>query len=289
MKWFAIVGLLLFFGVAIAPSINANLEKEYYPHTFQLSLSDIDSKELEDYLDNLKPRLAGINSRLELQEIIDELEAKFDSYGITLELDTLIADIPEEAFHSQVNNSNNTNSNCFIIGLVEWADYYSIGSRLLQYHYEKKLERAEKIVDFFGSLFVKFDSQGWYYPSLLVLLLLYPIAFYSFILYLLVDPENDFGLIYLIYNMFINRAIRVFLPFFKIYIRDTFLTGYEYLFTVGNQGKKIWETNFNAEISGFNGIKLYPSWISLTVFHINYDKDFIIGYARQVDVYPRTN
>ena len=41
MKWFALIGFLLFFGVAVAPSINADVKKTSIAHSTPLFLTRI--------------------------------------------------------------------------------------------------------------------------------------------------------------------------------------------------------------------------------------------------------
>jgi len=90
--------IVLFLGLAIAPSINANVSKASIdselveitteicgidgvkPHT--VSLSKEDAEEVELLIDDIKSRLDNVETREETVEIFNEAIVEFDKYGL---------------------------------------------------------------------------------------------------------------------------------------------------------------------------------------------------------------
>jgi len=98
MKKLLVVGVIvLFLGLAIAPSINANVNKASIDselveitteicglnggkHT--LSLSKDDAREVEKLIDDIKSRLDNVETREETVEIFNEAVVELDKYGL---------------------------------------------------------------------------------------------------------------------------------------------------------------------------------------------------------------
>jgi len=92
-KYLAVVVILLFIGLAFAPSINANVSKESLveftteicglnggKQTVKLTLEE--AQEVEDLFDSIRERLNATESRGEAEEIFKEAVVELDKYGL---------------------------------------------------------------------------------------------------------------------------------------------------------------------------------------------------------------
>jgi len=96
-KLLAVGVIVLFLGLAIAPSINANVSKtsvdsELVEITTEIcglnggkqtvSLSKEDAEEVEKLIDDIERRLDNVETREETVEIFNEAVVKLDKYGL---------------------------------------------------------------------------------------------------------------------------------------------------------------------------------------------------------------
>ena len=97
-KGLAVAVILLFIGLAFAPSINANISKASVdselveitteicgidgvrPNT--LSLSKEEAEEVEELIDDIERRLNAVETRKEAEEIFNEAVVELDKYGL---------------------------------------------------------------------------------------------------------------------------------------------------------------------------------------------------------------
>ncbi|MBU1941089.1 MAG: hypothetical protein KKC68_04890 [Candidatus Thermoplasmatota archaeon] len=286
MKWFAIVGMVLFLGVAVAPSINAATTHEIQKQTEIIVLNNLTSKttsitvsekdalSLQSYLDAFAQRLNMITCEHELQLMLDELEDTFYRYGIKLSLNDIYDSLPETAFIPA--SQNTSNSNCLVISNLPTVStvFQPLVSRILRYHYENQVQRALNIWDTYNSLPENNILRLFLLPLIYFILIYAPL-----INLLFVDP----GIIVSTYEIF-NGLLRGILPGFNIEIQN--ILSYGYLYTFGSQGKQQWNQTFNAMIYGFKSIKVYPNVISIFFTNLPVIMALTIGYARKVEVSP---
>src|SRR5512137_1922782 len=144
-KWLAIGIILLFVGVTIAPTINFNTVKasqdddivevttqacgiQVYGNT-TVKLTGEQYQNLQQYLSELSARLNKTQSQDEILLLIKEVVIKLNDYGLLPkhlrinEVQQLILAhyVPTPKSSTQIPSTNNTNSNCLILGRGTWS------------------------------------------------------------------------------------------------------------------------------------------------------------------------
>jgi hypothetical protein len=150
-KGLVVAVILLFIGIAFAPSINANVSKasidsELVEFTTELcglngampntvSLSKEDAEEVEKLIDDVKRRLDNVETREETVDIFNEAVVELDKYGLLGGLSVKQAQrlvtggyqnrramkVLEKLYSRNQENSDNTNLLCLITGEFDVA------------------------------------------------------------------------------------------------------------------------------------------------------------------------
>jgi hypothetical protein len=128
-KWFACVGMLLFLGVAVAPSIcGQDHVNEYVEGTIEfcglgkrqfVHLSMKDAADIIDLFDGMKNRMDDVRSYEQLKEIVNDGIDAIDSYGL---LGDLRANHVKHLITGKLQSSGNRC--CLILGRTSQTSFY---------------------------------------------------------------------------------------------------------------------------------------------------------------------
>jgi len=163
MKKLLVVGVIvLFLGLACAPSINANVSKESElveitteicglgggKHTVQLTKDE--AKEVEQLIDDIERRLDEVETREEAEEIFNEAVVELDEYGLLGGLSVkqaqrlvtgrfqrynamrLFANVSELV---DTNQNGMKNTFCLIAGLSSETVFFGLLARFLSFNF----------------------------------------------------------------------------------------------------------------------------------------------------------
>jgi hypothetical protein len=275
----AVVVISLFIGVAIAPSIHANISKENElvkitievcglperkPYTVQLT--KVEAKEIDRLFENIRERLGRVDTREETVEIFNEAIVELDKYG-------LLGGLSAERAQNLVTNGYQSS------------------------RHNKLIERI------FSQNQVVFDNDSNYLCLLagetdntfFGVYKEYSIALISVLLIILFYNYDTFvQLLDLIYIFFLNyRLERV------LHLRTSIALGgyvswhppmeepaHGWLFTQGLNGQKSWNGSFRGDffdfwlyypgVTGFKGIRIDRN--------NGYNNYYYLGYAHRVRI-----
>lgn len=167
-KSLAVAIILLFIGVAFAPSINANVSKNELveittevcgidgikPNTVKLTKQE--SKEVEQLIDDIKSKLDKAETREETVEIFNEAIIELDKYGLLggLSIEQAQRHVTSrynQHISNQISN-NNTNALCLIAGETSETNVIGLGSLLGAIWTAIRYAKMNVISSFLGSL-----------------------------------------------------------------------------------------------------------------------------------------
>ena len=155
-KGVVVAVILLFIGLAFAPSINANISKasiesELVEITTEVcglnggkhtvSLSKEDAEEVEQLIDDIERRLNEVETREETIEIFNEAVVELDKYGLLGGLSVeqaqrLVTGGYQKSKIYQQTLDENENRNCLIVGKINCALFYGLLLRILLIIYD---------------------------------------------------------------------------------------------------------------------------------------------------------
>ena len=254
-KLLAVGVIVLFLGLAIAPSINANVSKASIeselveittelcgidgvkPHT--VSLSKEDAEEVEKLIDDIERRLDNVETREETVEIFNEAVVELDKYG-------LLGGLSVEQAQKLVTGKIFDTKIAKIFGRLANGNNFSEG------------ENMNSLVYGFCTSISLAASFMWI-PAFF--LMRHPILLEMFDEFL-ITLENILGF-WLLYILIPIASIGIIYPTFSpINIFAFMLVGWPRLaegplFINGENGKQNFSEDFYGIIVGFTGIKIY--------------------------------
>ncbi len=256
MKKLLTVGVIvLFLGLAIAPSINANISKTSIdselveittevcglngvtPNTVSLSKEDAD--EVEKLIDDIERRLDNVETREETVDIFNEAVVELDKYGLLGGLSVKQAQklVTGKIFDTKIAK---------IFGRLTNGNNFSEGENM-----------NSLVYGFCTSIFLA--ASFMWIPAFF--LLRHPILLEMFDDFL-ITLENNFVFLALYSYLFFASIGIIYPTFGPINIFAFMLVGWPRLaegplFINGENGKQNFSENFYGIIVGFTGIKIY--------------------------------
>jgi len=176
--------ILLFVGIAFAPSINANVKKEYVNITIEfcglggkhkVQLSSEEVEDLDILFDTLRLKLDDAESKDETVKIFNEGIKKLEENGLLgdmtiVQVQRLITERYQKSIMLSLSLDENENKNCLIIGRTTETWFESLGTvfcNMMMYHdpfnYNILLDRIFFVGYIFLSLFSYFNPFGLFY------------------------------------------------------------------------------------------------------------------------------
>jgi hypothetical protein len=266
MKKLLIVGVIvLFLGLACAPSINANVSRDNElveitteicglgggKHTVQLTQKE--AEEVDRLFETIRQRLNATESREEAEEIFKEAVVELDKYGLLGGLSLKQAQrlvmgkqnyrvndrIIKHLLDVKELSKSKQNYMCLTIGAIRSGIFVGIPLSLTYYYFESK---GMSLTDFI------WETMLHSIPLLTTMLLII---------------------------LFLKQI-------FPFCLMNTFITGrYGLIFTLGLNGVKIWYDE-QAIGTGFNGLKIFVPNNSMIIPTWSF---YLIGYTLIVKDY----
>ena len=287
-KGVVVAVILLFIGLAFAPSINANVSKEselvefttevcgidgVQPNT--VSLSKEDALEVEQLIDDIERRLDEVETREEAVEIFNEAVVELDKYGLLGRLsvkqaqrlitggqkDSSAMELMEK-IHRRFRGISNSNENMFCLIIGETNETYFEGRVALF------LERLYLFAMFLGPFwFLYLIIWGWFFG---VWSQKIPISLVNRINLGYVDDEFEVDFVYYYsYGWVTSIGMNGLKSYDGIMRGDLPLDGASYM-----SGPITIREHYPA-VAGFTGIKLFKSDTEGTLY---------IGFALWVKI-----
>jgi len=290
MKKLLVVGVIvLFLGLAFAPSINANVsetsvDSELVEITTEVcgldggkhtvSLSKEEAEEVEQLIDNIQNRLNGVETREEAVEIFNEAVVELDKYGLlgglsVKQAQRLITGGQKdssamklmEKIHRRFRGISNSNENMFCLIIGETDETYIEG----------------RVALFLGRLYLLAMFLGPFWFLYLIIYAFFiewsqknPISLVNRINLGYVDDEFEVGFVYYYSNGWVTSIGMNGLKSYDGMLRGVLpLKGTSYM-----SGMVTYREHYPA-VAGFTGIKLFKSDTEETLY---------IGFALWVKI-----